>query len=279
MAVWVDIPVGDEDTGGPQVAVWSAPLFGQAPQFKPLLIPACTRHWCMRAPLSATNANPRVQASCRLCSLAHTPPQNRFYPSARQLYSIAIFPQLRAFRNEAEAFSSSSSSSLADGPPPTFSLQNLRDDEVAFVRATAAVWRLGHAAEDGGGGGKGVRIWLPPVRLNSTHDVAAGMSVAPENATGDGAGDDEEGEGGGERGDDGFDAGEFRCRVCYVVLPSGSLTVESDVSMPEYWPVIPRYVAVWRARMGSRRMYLISTVDAKRSAYFTGIVSGTFASE
>lgn len=163
-------------------------------------------------------------------------------------------PQLRAFRDEAEAEARSE-----PAPPPpspaTLSLRNLRDDEVSFVRATAAAWRLGHALEDGDGGGgggegKGVRVWLPPVRLNSTHDVAAGMSVAPESAVGDDdagggvgvAGAGGEGEGGGE-GSDGFDAGEFRCRVCYAVLPSGVLTVESDVSMPEHWPTIPRCVA------------------------------------
>lgn len=144
--------------------------------------------------------------------------------------------QLRAFRDEAEAFSSSSSSSST-----TLSLQSLRDDEVSFVRATAAAWRLGHAAEgNSGGSGKGVRVWLPPVRLNSTHDVAAGMSVAPETAVGDA-----EGVGGGgddAQGVEDFDAGEFECRVCYAVLPSGVLTVESDVSMPDHWPVIPRCV-------------------------------------
>lgn len=172
-------------------------------------------------------------------------------PSTRRLSRNPIFhQQLRAFRDEAEAFFSSSSSSSSSSPdesPPTFSLQHLRDDEVSFVRATAAAWRLGHAAEDSADGGKGVRIWLPPVRLNSTHDVAAGMSVAPESATGDGDGGSEEAEGGaGERNDGGFDAGEFTCRVCYVVLPSGSLTVESDVSMPKYWPVLPRYVPGYR---------------------------------
>lgn len=119
------------------------------------------------------------------------------------------------------------------------------------MRATAAAWRLGHAQEDrdgSGDGGKGVRVWLPPVRLNSTHDVAAGMSVAPESAVFDdgGAGDGGEGgsgaAGGGGGGVEGFDAGEFSCRVCYTVLPSGVLTVESDVSMPEHWPTIPRWV-------------------------------------
>lgn len=94
-------------------------------------------------------------------------------------------------------------------------------------------------------------MWLPPVRLNSTHDVAAGMSVAPESAVGDSgaaAEEAEEGRGGGAGGDgegERFDAGEFRCRVCYAVLPSGALTVESDVSMPDHWPVIPRCVRCW----------------------------------
>lgn len=115
------------------------------------------------------------------------------------------------------------------------------------------MWRLGHADSDGdggmggGGGGKGVRVWLPSVRLNSTHDLAAGMSVAPESAVGD-----EEG-GGGEREDeveDGrgvteFDAGEFGCKVCYIVTSSGVVTVECDVTMPEHWPVIPRWVVGW----------------------------------
>ena len=127
---------------------------------------------------------------------------------------------------------------------------------MAFVRATAAAWRLGHAQEDGGGGGggggggegKGVRVWLPPVRLNSTHDVAAGMSVAPESAVGDDGGGEGAGGaagqgGGGSEGEgEGFDAGEFTCRVWYAMLPSGVLTVESDVSMPEHWPNIPRCV-------------------------------------
>lgn len=136
---------------------------------------------------------------------------------------------------------------------------------MSFVRATAAAWRLGHAQEGGDGGsggggeGKGVRVWLPPVRLNSTHDVAAGMSVAPESAVGgdgDGGGERAGGAGGagGRGGEDGaeagggsFDAGEFGCRVWYTVLPSGVLTVESDVSMPEHWPTIPRCVVVWTA--------------------------------
>lgn len=150
-------------------------------------------------------------------------------------------------------------------PPQTLLLDGLREDEVAFVRATAAAWRLGHAAEDegqGGGGGaaaeggskrggKGVRVWLPPVRLNSTHDLAAGMSVAPESSApgdgdGDGEGEEEEEGGGGVAGgggdgeEDGFDAGEFACKVCYAVMPSGVVTVDCDVSMPEHWPVIPR---------------------------------------
>ena len=143
--------------------------------------------------------------------------------------------------------------------PATLSLQSLRDDEVSFVRATAAAWRLGHALEEGGGGGdegKSVRVWLPPVRLNSTHDVAAGMSVAPESAVGD---DDDggggtggaPGGGGGEGEGEGFDAGEFRCRLWYTVLPSGVLTVESDVSMPEHWPTVPRCVIVVCVEHGS----------------------------
>lgn len=134
------------------------------------------------------------------------------------------------------------------------------------MRATAAAWRLGHAKEDGGGGeGKGVRVWLPPVRLNSTHDVAAGMSVAPESAVGDGdAGDGGKGGGGaaggegesGGEGGEGFDAGEFGCRVRYIVLPSGVLSVESDVSMPEHWPTVPRCVVCvcGLGREGRRRV-------------------------
>lgn len=119
---------------------------------------------------------------------------------------------------------------------------------MSFVRALAAAWRLGHAAEDGasgegGGGSGGVRVWLPSVRLNSTHDLAAGMSVAPESGVN---GSDEEGNSGGTDAGVGerevFDAGEFVCRVCYAVLPSGVVTVECDVSMPEQWPVIPRCV-------------------------------------
>lgn len=126
-------------------------------------------------------------------------------------------------------------------------------DEVAFVRALAAAWRLGHApmADDtsggtaaGGGRGGGVRVWLPPVRLNSTHDVAAGMSVAPESGGAGGEGKEEMGSGGerdGGGGDGtGFDSGEFVCRVWYTVLPSGVVTVDCDVSMPKHWPVIPR---------------------------------------
>lgn len=135
----------------------------------------------------------------------------------------------------------------------TLSLENLRNDEVSFVRATASAWRLGHAADDNGTGGGdrsggGVRVWLPPVRLNSTHDVAAGMSVAPECAVGDGDGDGEEAasagaeECGGGGGGAGFDAGEIRCKVRYTVTPSGVVEIESDVSMPEQWPAIPRCV-------------------------------------
>lgn len=134
----------------------------------------------------------------------------------------------------------------------TLSLESLRNDEVSFVRATASAWRLGHAADDsgtGGGGGGGVRVWLPPVRLNSTHDLAAGMSVAPECAVGDEGGDGEEaasagaeGCGGGGGGGAGFDAGEIRCKVRYTVMPSGVVEIESDVSMPEQWPAIPRCV-------------------------------------
>lgn len=122
---------------------------------------------------------------------------------------------------------------------------------MSFVRATAAAWRLGHAAEDGDNGGKGVRVWLPPVRLNSTHDVAAGMSVAPESAVGDVDAEAEQergGEAGAEEQGGGFDAGEFRCKVCYTVLPSGVLTVESDVAMPDHWPAIPRCVGCAMAR-------------------------------
>lgn len=119
------------------------------------------------------------------------------------------------------------------------------------MRATASAWRLGHAAHDNETGtssnGRGVRVWLPHVRLNSTHDLAAGMSVAPENA-GAVDGEDEDQADGQEEGDgegavDGFDAGEFRCKVCYTVEPSGVVTVESDVTMPEHWPVIPRWVS------------------------------------
>lgn len=165
--------------------------------------------------------------------------------------------QLRAFRDKAEAEARSELASPSPSPA-TLSLQNLRDDELALVRATAAAWRLGHAQEDGGGGGagkKGIRVWLPPVRLNSTHDVSAGMSVAPESAVGDGDGgaggaggaaaaEGDGGGGGAEGGGGGFDAGEFRCRVGYTVLSSGVVTVESDVSMPEHWPTIPRCVCV-----------------------------------
>lgn len=151
--------------------------------------------------------------------------------------------------------STSAASSTSPRPPDTLLLGDLRDDEVAFVRATAAAWRLGHAAENAGAaaiasrrgskrGGRGVRVWLPPVRLNSTHDLAAGMSVAPESALGDSDKEKEEeggvaGEGDGED-EAGFDAGEFACRVCYTVTPSGMVTVDCDVSMPEHWPVIPR---------------------------------------
>lgn len=150
--------------------------------------------------------------------------------------------------------STSAASSTFPRSPDTLLLGDLRDDEVAFVRATAAAWRLGHAAEKSGvaaaiaagrgskRGGKGVRVWLPPVRLNSTHDVAAGMSVAPESALGDSEEKEEGGAVGGGNGEDeaGFDAGEFTCKVCYAVTPSGVVTVDCDVSMPEHWPVIPR---------------------------------------
>lgn len=132
----------------------------------------------------------------------------------------------------------------------TLSLENLRNDEVSFVRATAAAWRLGHAADDNGAGGEdgaGVRVWLPPVRLNSTHDVAAGMSVAPECAVADGGvdggGAGSAGVEGGDGGGVGFDAGEIRCKVRYTVTPSGVVEMESDVSMPEHWPAIPRCVS------------------------------------
>lgn len=139
----------------------------------------------------------------------------------------------------------------------TLLLENLRNDEVSFVRATAAAWRLGHAADDSGkagGEGGGVRVWLPPVRLNSTHDVAAGMSVAPECAVADGDGNGGEagsvGADGGDGGGVGFDAGEIRCKVCYTVMPSGVVEMESDVSMPEHWPAIPRCVGACRRNVG-----------------------------
>lgn len=145
----------------------------------------------------------------------------------------------------------------------TLSLENLRNDEVSFVRATAAAWRLGHAADDngtGGGdrGGGAVRVWLPPVRLNSTHDLAAGMSVAPECAVGDGDGDGGEAAsagpegcgGGGGGGGSGFDAGEIQCKVRYTVMLSGVVEIESDVSMPDQWATIPRCVGMFGCNVG-----------------------------
>lgn len=152
--------------------------------------------------------------------------------------------QLRDFRDEAEK------QAAATPPPattPTTSFTGLREDEVGFVRALAAAWRLGHAPEASGG----VKVWLPAVRLNSTHDVAAGMSVAPESGGGGDGEDGKTGAGGAggrqkEEEKEVFnDAGEFECRIRYVVSSPGVVTAECDVSMPEQWPVIPRCVSRW----------------------------------
>lgn len=158
------------------------------------------------------------------------------------LISWIVLTQVRAFRDQAE-------SNIAAGiaTPASLSLSGLRDDEASFVRALAAAWRLGHAPEDSLRGGNGLRVWVPPVRYTSTHDVSAGMSVAPEKA--DIGGEVEAigressgGDGAVQEGEAGFDVGEMKCRVSYSVLPAGILTVDCDVDMPQHWPVIPRWV-------------------------------------
>lgn len=135
-----------------------------------------------------------------------------------------------------------STSGGASSPSRTLVLNGLMEAEASFVRSMAAAWRLGHATtSDSEGSRKStVRVWLPAVRLSTTHDLAQGMSLAPEQGV-----SSEEGGvcgGGGDGEDDGFDAGEIECKVLYTVTPSGALTVECDVSMPEHWPVIPRRV-------------------------------------
>lgn len=153
--------------------------------------------------------------------------------------------QVRAFRDQAE--------SAADSSPavPSLHLKGLQRDERWFVRSLAAAWRLGHSEEDAPQGGKGVVVWAPPLRFNTTHDVGLGMSVAPEHGPEVDKETEEEvhNEGGVvEGGDDEaasdagrcFDAGEFKCRLSYVVLPDGVLVVDCDVDMAEHWPVVPR---------------------------------------
>ncbi|CAM9296098.1 unnamed protein product [Phaeothamnion confervicola] len=178
-----------------------------------------------------------------------------------------LMKRMRAYYEAAEQATADDAATTADGAattadgaaavPEPLVLRSLSRAEASFAHALAAAWRLGHTdvAAAGGEETAAVIVWYPARRLCSTHPLAEGMSLAPENASAcfieDGKEKEEAAErvgGGNGRGDgaaaDDEESGEdfcaAACELVYTVLPTGAMTVTAHLSLPESWPPLPR---------------------------------------